>query len=120
MKPNTKTLGGFIALVVPEETISWEAYKAKYGIDLDKIFKYVPDVGITIVTRKPILLCLDEEWVDPHYLPVSFVTRQDEFANEDGEYEMGLIGAGIYSSGSLDSYFGIRININRTIALLSI
>lgn len=120
MKPNIKTLGGFVALVVPEEPISWEAYKAKYGIDLDKIFKYVPDVGITFIARKQILLCNDSEFAGGQYMSVSPVVRLDKYTNEDGEIETGLIGAGVYSNGTLDTFFGIRININRTIVPISL
>lgn len=70
MKPNTKTLGGFVALPFPNEELTWDEYKTKYGIDLEGIFvieegkvHFRPDF------KKPIFLVQDYDLSCPPVAP---------------------------------------------------
>ena len=51
--------GGFIQLPIPDDTYTWEQYKAIYGIDLDEIFDVLYASGSYFVKQKynkPVLL----------------------------------------------------------------
>lgn len=57
----SKSVGGFIQLIIPSEEMKWADYKKKYGIDLDDYFEIntindVPTVGFKPYINKPILI----------------------------------------------------------------
>lgn len=113
------SLGGLVQLPIPDDTYTWKQYKAKYGIDLDEVFKVILNGSIYDVTEryeKPILL------FDPAYKTTLFASAFDNpgSANKADAY----IGFGYVRSDFVDGSYsglrGVKINGDRTIGYIDI
>ena len=66
--------GGFIQLPFPDDTYTWEEYKAKYGVDLEQLFEPFKNgddeygVRFKLGVNKPILIYGYEEVQPAGYL----------------------------------------------------
>lgn len=76
MKPNLKTPGGFVVLPydlgIMGISFTWEAYKAKYGVDLDDIFEIKEGVvGFRKDFKKPIYIAQNYDNSLPPVVPLT-------------------------------------------------
>ena len=117
MKPNEKTRGGFVALVVPEEPMSWDTYKSRYGIDLKQLFELPDDKrasNIRIKTDKPLYLCNREYYNALKVAPiVTIILHIDNDTPSNNWIDLVSFLSFDADTGTLAGMYGIRIFADR-------
>lgn len=111
--------GGFIQLPIPDDTYTWEQYKAIYGIDLDEIFDVI-FVGSSYFVKqkynKPLLLKDDNRGIS---LYPSMYTDSGSYLPEDA-YLGYIYQIFDISDASVTQSIGVVVKGNKTIDIIDI
>ena len=117
--------GGFIQFPLPSEAITWEEYKAKYGVDLDLIFEITggtldeEDYSVLIKRDidKPMMISGIFEltaYAHREVPPCGYVNTTNLTSTNDAS--TSYLDLQYYCADGSDNFaYGIRVYANRTI-----